>query len=549
MGRGCGITTWEEKSLGEPARGSGVKTAMWAGGILVPLLGLLLLVGLPVGGYYAYRTYDYVQHDNDFCISCHLMEEPYEAFARSEHRGLGCKACHRPTLVGRSQMALTQVVEQPEALTTHAEVPDAVCTECHVEGDPDKWRSIAASAGHRVHAESSDPALAEARCVTCHATSIHEFSSADDTCGQSECHANTDIQLGAMGDFTIHCVACHSFRSPTQDQDLEVVRAALRPSNDECLSCHVMRALVEMPEDEPHGGVCSTCHDPHQQTEASQAVETCAAAGCHDEALDLTPFHQGLGDAVYGDCSQCHTAHQFLVRGGECVACHADVGGLDPSVISVASTGSSAPHAGDVGQLAEDTLFFRHQSHLEIECVACHSVADSHGIATTRTVADCRSCHHTQESGRATCSTCHTDDDPFHVAALEQSMTFALSVGEVRVGPAGFSHTLHASTTCETCHVGAPDLAVVEDTCASCHTDHHEASVDCASCHTEAPEGAHLVEVHVGCSGAGCHTDPVVEGVPRTRPFCLTCHQDLRDHRPEENCITCHPLPDPRPSP
>ncbi|HEY0672788.1 MAG TPA: NapC/NirT family cytochrome c, partial [Longimicrobiales bacterium] len=45
-----------------------------------------------------YRVYDYVQHDNDFCTGCHLMQDPFARFERSAHRGLGCKACHRPNI-------------------------------------------------------------------------------------------------------------------------------------------------------------------------------------------------------------------------------------------------------------------------------------------------------------------------------------------------------------------------------------------------------------------------------------------------------------------
>mgnify|MGYP003324181882 CR=1 FL=1 len=83
------------------------------------IVGIVILLGVGGSGYYAYRTYDYVQHDNDFCLSCHLMAEPYELFAESAHQGLGCKACHQPTLVGRSQMALTQILENPEEISVH----------------------------------------------------------------------------------------------------------------------------------------------------------------------------------------------------------------------------------------------------------------------------------------------------------------------------------------------------------------------------------------------------------------------------------------------
>ena len=134
----------------------------WAGNLTTPALGvigLVVMAGVGAGGFYAYQTYDYVQHDNDFCMSCHLMQEPFERFAESAHQGLGCKACHQPTLIARSEMALTQIVENPADITAHAEVPNERCAQCHIEGDPQKWRHIAASAGHKVHLESDDPGL------------------------------------------------------------------------------------------------------------------------------------------------------------------------------------------------------------------------------------------------------------------------------------------------------------------------------------------------------------------------------------------------------
>ena len=163
---------------------------------LVVAVGVILAIGVPTAGYYTYRTYDYIQHDNDFCMSCHLMADPFEAFNRSEHRGLGCKACHQPTLVGRSQMALTQVIQQPEEIEQHAEISDEICATCHIEGDPDKWELIASSAGHRVHLESDDIDLAEIECVACHSTSIHEFAATDETCAEAGCHTESETFIG-----------------------------------------------------------------------------------------------------------------------------------------------------------------------------------------------------------------------------------------------------------------------------------------------------------------------------------------------------------------
>jgi hypothetical protein len=37
--------------------------------------------------------------------------------------------------------------------------------------------------------------------------------------------------------------------------------------------------------------------------------------------------------------------------------------------------------------------------------------------------------------------------------------------------------------------------------------------------------------------------------VPRTREFCLVCHQTMVAHRPGGNCAQCHALPAPRSTP
>ena len=156
----------------------------------IAVIALSLLAVLGAGAYYGYRMYDYIEHDNEFCLTCHLMSEPYERFAKSAHRDLGCKSCHKPTLAGRSKMALTQIIENPDELEEHASVPDSKCEACHVKGDPEKWAQIASTAGHRVHLESKDSSLQGLQCVNCHSSSVHEFAATDKTCGQSGCHEN-----------------------------------------------------------------------------------------------------------------------------------------------------------------------------------------------------------------------------------------------------------------------------------------------------------------------------------------------------------------------
>ncbi|HEX9710562.1 MAG TPA: NapC/NirT family cytochrome c, partial [Candidatus Thermoplasmatota archaeon] len=326
------------------------RLAEWVSGFppaAIAFLALLGAAGVATGGYYAFQTYDYIEHDNEFCLSCHLMREPYDRFAESEHRGLGCKACHKPTFAARSQMALTQILENPGEIASHAEVPNEKCAACHVEGDPEKWESIRSSAGHRIHLESDDPALQGLQCVECHSTSLHEFAPADATCGQSGCHDDVRVRLAGMSDLTIHCAACHSFNAPVPAAEPRAALfAAVSPDAEECLSCHAMRERIELPPDEPHGGACGACHNPHEQTTPEAAVASCSSGDCHDRPADMTAFHRGLGAGVLESCTMCHAAHGWEAGTGDCLACHTDIyrDGRTPT----AGVGAGARPAGTV---------------------------------------------------------------------------------------------------------------------------------------------------------------------------------------------------------
>lgn len=544
---------------------------------VLALVGVLVAAGVGTGGYYAYQTYDYVQHDNDFCMSCHLMEQPFEEFAESAHRGLGCKACHQPTLVERSQMALTQALQSPDELAIHAEVPNERCAGCHIDGDPDKWRLIANSVGHRVHLESSDTSLAGLRCVECHSTGVHEFTPVDRTCAQSGCHQDSAIKLGAMSDLTIHCAACHNFVAPVDlpGSSPAIRRAAILPDREECLSCHVMRVLVDLPDPDPHGGVCSSCHNPHEQESAAEAASTCSSAGCHDPEEVLSTFHEKLGPDVVDNCVYCHQAHDFGADASDCLACHTGILDDSPEItlphqpvttpdtvatpetsgiaFDLAALGVLPVHrrvAGvGIGWLAQEAPpleRFLHSEHRDVGCGNCHSSAESHGQLTVETVADCRACHHTDPVSR-TCARCHAAAD----APSTETTVFRAVRSSVSTGASNramtFDHTRHDQIDCASCHTEGLELAATSADCNACHQEHHDPEVRCSACHVAAPIEAHPpAEAHVTCSGAGCHQAVPFESVPRTRELCLACHQDLREHRPEGVCNECHTLPAPR---
>ncbi len=574
--------------------------------LVLTAVGLLGAGGVSAGGYYALRTYDYVQHDNEFCLSCHLMVDPFERFAQSAHRGLGCKACHQPTMVARSQMAISQVIQNPDSLGVHAVVPNEACAACHIEGDPETWESIAQSAGHRVHLESTDPDLQGLMCVECHASGVHEFAATDKTCAQSGCHTDVEIRLGRMGDLTIHCAACHGFSRPIESDVFGDVRSALAPTESECLSCHVMRTLVDMPPDEPHDRVCSTCHNPHTQTLPAQAVETCATVGCHDDVRELTPFHVGLDHTAIENCTQCHIAHDWKLTGDDCLSCHQDVfddgpaGGRGaaasgtglpsaapvpprqrPSGVGFASlalsptsylhaagaAGTAGASSGTAAGRARTTsatqqpvrpsqvppntageFVFRHANHRNVECTACHISTQSHGAVTVTDINDCRSCHHTGAPAND-CSTCHRQPVLAARGAFPVPLQLSFSVVE---GPVNrslpFGHGAHPNVTCNTCHQSGLQRPVDTSACLTCHTEHHEVGATCMTCHVQPVESAHTVEVHRGCTGTGCHEAPPFEGLRRDNQACLVCHQDLVEHRPGRQCAECHALAGPGPS-
>ncbi len=560
------------------------RIASWAGSLSAPALaaiGIAIAGSVGAGGYYAYQTYDYVQHDNDFCLSCHLMVEPYERFARSAHRGLGCKACHQPTIVVRSQMALTQIIENPDSLAVHARVTNDKCASCHINGDPEKWELIKNSAGHKVHLESKDSTLQGLQCVRCHSTSLHEFAASDKTCAQAGCHEHNKIMLGRMKDLTIHCAACHDFSKPIpQGGGTEAVLAALSPDKNECLSCHEMRVLVNLPDPDPHQGACAACHNPHTQATPQAAVESCTKAGCHTQADTLTPFHRGMGPGVLENCVNCHNAHDFHVDDTNCLSCHTGVfrdsvranpgGGvaIQPATahptVPASFLGIGAPPSADAWWLhpASPALQqtppqatpqatrregprFLHSQHRNVACTNCHDSSQSHGGLKVTSIADCRGCHHT--GGLSTnCARCHQSTDARGDPHAEQR-TMSLSVGRPVRRDLPFRHENHTSEACSICHTQGLQLSAASVDCNECHEQHHALDNDCTRCHVQPPASAHPVaKAHESCSGSGCHRAPPFATLPTaTREVCLVCHQKQKEHRPGQICAECHAITEP----
>jgi nitrate/TMAO reductase-like tetraheme cytochrome c subunit len=169
-------------------------------------------------------SWNYMQHDNDFCSSCHVMEGPWNKFARDagKHSVLKCHDCHQQSIIASSRELMLWVANKPEEIPTHSPVPNARCESCHNTQQDEMWTRVAETAGHRTHMESDSSALAEVQCVTCHGAEVHAFVPASRTCGQSGCHETLEIKLGKMAEQTaLHCNMCHQFTA-------EVPRLATR---------------------------------------------------------------------------------------------------------------------------------------------------------------------------------------------------------------------------------------------------------------------------------------------------------------------------------
>lgn len=541
--------------------------------VLLALAGIAV-VFLVVGLGLSWKTYDYVMHDNDFCKGCHIFVPSGQAMVRPDtgtyllvnavegpHSELQCHDCHPFEAKAQMLEFVAWVTERPEAVPPHAKVPQEICAQCHVRGDAQEtWERIAATAGHRTHFES-DSLEGEIECLTCHAQTAHRFAPADSTCGQAGCHVSgdIDIELAAMREQTdLHCATCHQFAVDVPAlATTDSARGTLTPRFEQCTSCHAMRrVLAEFdPERDPHSGTCGMCHNPHEQTVAGDASESCTSSGCHAD-WRVVDFHTGANHRdVARDCLVCHEPHAARVDASDCTGCHAEVRERTPRLtppmpfdtaasLRRTSAGGTVAASFLAAALQQDTERFSHSRHRELACLVCHQTRGDARL-TFEAPRGCQICHH--ERPRANrCGDCHA---PGEIAAAVP-VTFPVTVeGHApRERRVGFEHPAHDSMACTTCHTNPVTLepsAPVSD-CQACHAEHHVAGRRCAECHAEAPvQEAHadLRVAHSGCDA--CHTRSTVAALAPVRPFCLTCHEAYADHYPMRECTVCHFLADP----
>jgi hypothetical protein len=269
---------------------------------------------------------------------------------------------------------------------------------------------------------------------------------------------------------------------------------------------------------------------------------------------------------VLETCSTCHDAHRFHAEGQDCRACHTDPaqpGRVTPPAPARVSTPAPTAHplrtssrsaAGGVRMLAAlllpgramaqqpaTTPPFEHAVHTDVDCLACHTMDESHGRLSVTSLRDCRACHHTGATAQP-CARCHTGSDaPADVYDVRRA--YQPSVGRAENRTWQFEHGTHDGVACAECHREGPALSAARINCSACHTEHHAADNNCIACHQTPPASAHTRTAHLTCEGSGCHAPAPVAAAERTRSLCLACHQDLTDHQPGRTCVNCHTLP------
>jgi nitrate/TMAO reductase-like tetraheme cytochrome c subunit len=524
----------------------------------------------------------YSQNDNQFCLSCHtLHDEVFERFQESKHHkiaNLRCHDCHDEPLAAEMAQVGKWMLLRPERVGPHAPVPRAVCASCHVRRNADTtWQRIIATAGHSVHLTTDTAKRRGIDCLTCHGVTAHRFVPVAQTCAQSGCHQQqAQIRLGKMaGQTSLHCVTCHQFTAPIPvAQQAATARAELVPSAHNCLGCHAMQQVLArfVPANDPHKGRCGDCHNPHTQKTPRAAFESCSKSGCHVRPDTLTPFHRGLHAAALSNCGSCHEAHTWTVRGTACLDCHKNIFNEPPRRAfppTVEQRSASAPSGSPqpVARLAAagaatalvrvvlamdsvprqpaagaDTTRFSHATHRGVQCSACHSTTGpTHGAVRLQSARDCERCHHESTvrslgGGRDACLHCHRAGalPAGPLAVTVRTSTAAAPIA--RTLP--FAHATHSSLACASCHTTPVTLAAAVS-CSQCHADHHAAARDCRTCH-DALAAHRGTQVHLGCTGGGCHTDRAVSALASTRNVCLSCHVAQADHKPGRDCGACH---------
>lgn len=525
----------------------------------------LFFVGAVVGGT---RTWNYMQHDNDFCMTCHVMEAPFERFQKSAHADLSCHDCHQQSIFASGRQMVLWVAERPVMISEHAPVPNDRCESCHVTGEADSWKRIKETAGHRIHFESKDPKLAGLLCVTCHGVEVHRFSPVDATCGTQGCHDDKKIQLAKMSNQTsLHCTVCHRFTEVVPASvDTAAAKNAIGPRLEQCNTCHGMQQLVADFDSgmDPHRAECGTCHNPHEQKTAAEAGLRCAT--CHED-WKKQPFHVGAAHgSVNQQCTLCHVPHRARVDASDCAGCHQSVierGKASPATVRKLKAAlpldlsrlQRAPRDSLSTGAAPSLVSAPPTAAPPSSPLASASLsAESHPSSTPTTPS-------TSPLSAPLASASPVAPSPA-TPAIAAASTEPPAL-EVATSAGTFSHKIHRNIHCIKCHDPAAQASSVTFSipmgCRDCHHGSTAQAANCVHCHaaedlsrtkaatvtvatgensprTRSVNFRHAVHSDLECGA--CHESGRNRTVRAESASCRACHEN--HHTASRSCTSCH---------
>ena len=124
---------------------------------------LLVVVGI---GFASYRSYQYVEHDPQFCASCHLMATAWTTWKQGPHNKLDCHVCHQQNIQDRVRIVWSWAISDIKNVPPHTRLNRRVCEECHLN-DKANWPQISKTTGHELHVKR-----ANLECLSCHLPSL-----------------------------------------------------------------------------------------------------------------------------------------------------------------------------------------------------------------------------------------------------------------------------------------------------------------------------------------------------------------------------------------
>ena len=99
-------------------------------------------LGILLGSYPGYKTYEYVWKDERFCTACHVHDYASLGWEDSSHKEYTtCHDCHHQPLhkyIEEAYLYVTKDVQFPRDLKHTPHVPKELCKSCHVSTYHDK---------------------------------------------------------------------------------------------------------------------------------------------------------------------------------------------------------------------------------------------------------------------------------------------------------------------------------------------------------------------------------------------------------------------------